>query len=74
MELAVRYFAGEPGISSALHIWGVFVWKEFARVERSTERLLTLMFAFFFAGLNYVVFAPVVKFQRLVCKVRQMCC
>jgi len=50
------------------------VWKEFARVERSTERLLTLMFAFFFAGLNYVVFAPVVKFQRLVCKVRQMCC
>jgi len=43
-------------------IWGIFVWKEFARADRSAKRLLALMFAFFIAGLVCVALAPVIKF------------
>jgi glucose uptake protein len=57
---ATSYSLGQ-GATMVSAIWGVFVWKEFARADRSTKRLLALMFAFFIAGLICVALAPVVK-------------
>jgi len=58
---AASYALGQ-GATMVSAIWGVFVWKEFARADRSAKRLLALMFAFFVAGLICVALAPVVKF------------
>lgn len=58
---ATSYALGQ-GATMVSAIWGVFVWKEFARADRSARRLLALMFAFFIAGLICVALAPVVKF------------
>ncbi len=58
---AASYSLGQ-GATMVSAIWGVFVWKEFARADRSAKRLLALMFAFFIAGLICVALAPVVKF------------
>jgi glucose uptake protein len=58
---ATAYALGQ-GATMVSAIWGVFVWKEFARADRSTKRLLALMFAFFIAGLISVALAPVFKF------------
>jgi glucose uptake protein len=58
---ATSYALGQ-GATMVSAIWGVFVWKEFARADRSAKRLLVLMFAFFIAGLISVALAPVVKF------------
>lgn len=58
---AASYALGQ-GATMVSAIWGIFVWKEFARADRSAKRLLTLMFAFFIAGLVCVALAPVIKF------------
>ena len=58
---ATSYALGQ-GATMVSAIWGVFVWKEFARADRSARRLLALMFAFFIAGLICVALAPVIKF------------
>ena len=58
---AASYALGQ-GATMVSAIWGVFVWKEFARADRSTKRLLALMFAFFIVGLISVALAPVIKF------------
>jgi glucose uptake protein len=58
---AASYSLGQ-GATMVSAIWGVFVWKEFARADQSAKRLLALMFAFFVAGLICVALAPVVKF------------
>jgi len=58
---ATSYSLGQ-GATMVSAIWGVFVWKEFARADSSARRLLALMFAFFIAGLICVALAPVVKF------------
>ncbi|HZT70144.1 MAG TPA: GRP family sugar transporter [Terriglobia bacterium] len=57
---AASYALGQ-GATMVSAIWGVFVWKEFARADRSAKRLLALMFAFFIVGLICVALAPVVK-------------
>ncbi|MGH7968603.1 MAG: GRP family sugar transporter, partial [Limisphaerales bacterium] len=58
---ATSYALGQ-GATMVSAIWGVFVWKEFARADRSAKRLLTLMFVFFIAGLICVALSPVIKF------------
>jgi len=58
---AASYALGQ-GATMVSAIWGIFVWKEFARADRSAKRLLALMFAFFIAGLVCVALAPVIKF------------
>jgi glucose uptake protein len=57
---AESYALGQ-GATMVSAIWGVFVWKEFARADRSAKRLLALMFGFFIAGLMCVALAPVLK-------------
>ena len=57
---ATSYALGQ-GATMVSAIWGVFVWKEFARADRSAKRLLVLMFGFFVAGLLCVALAPVLK-------------
>lgn len=57
---ATSYALGQ-GATMVSTIWGVFVWKEFARADRSAKRLLALMFAFFIVGLLCVALAPVVR-------------
>jgi glucose uptake protein len=37
--------------------WGVFVWKEFAKAPKGTNKLLAAMFVFFIIGLSLIVFA-----------------
>ncbi len=58
---ATSYSLGQ-GATMVSAVWGVFVWKEFARADQSARRLLTLMFIFFIAGLLCVALAPIVKF------------
>ena len=58
---AASYALGQ-GATMVSAIWGIFVWKEFARADRSAKRLLALMFAFFIVGLVCVALAPVIKF------------
>lgn len=58
---AASYALGQ-GATMVSAIWGIFVWKEFARADRSAKRLLALMFAFFIAGLVCVALAPVIRF------------
>ncbi len=57
---ATSYTLGQ-GATMVSAIWGVFVWKEFKGSGRDVNRLLTLMFIFFIAGLLCVALAPVVK-------------
>jgi glucose uptake protein len=54
-----------PAISYALSnaapvvaiLWGVFVWKEFARAPKGTNRLLILMFIAYLVGLTFVTYS-----------------
>jgi glucose uptake protein len=41
-------------------IWGVFVWREFARAPTASRRLLPWMFLFFLAGLSAIAVAPII--------------
>jgi glucose uptake protein len=43
---------GAPMIAA---LWGVFVWKEFTRADKSINKLLAVMFLFFIAGLSLIV-------------------
>jgi glucose uptake protein len=43
---------GAPMIAA---LWGVFIWKEFTKGNKSVNRLLTIMFLFFLAGLSLIV-------------------
>jgi glucose uptake protein len=57
--------AGSPAISYAMSnaapvvaaIWGVFIWKEFAGSDQSTNRLLAGMFLFYLIGLVLIVWS-----------------
>jgi len=57
--------AASPAISYGLSnsapvvaaLWGIFVWKEFKDAPKGTSRLLTLMFAFYLAGLALIVYS-----------------
>jgi len=54
-------FAISYGLSNSAPIvaalWGIFVWKEFARAPRGTGKLLFLMFLFYLIGLALIVSA-----------------
>jgi glucose uptake protein len=43
---------GAPMIAA---FWGVFIWKEFIKGDKSVNRLLTIMFLLFIAGLSLIV-------------------
>ncbi|MCD6353983.1 MAG: multidrug DMT transporter permease, partial [Prolixibacteraceae bacterium] len=53
---AISYGLGQ-GATLVAVIWGVFVWKEFAKAPKGTNKLLVAMFAFFIAGLSLIVIA-----------------
>jgi glucose uptake protein len=43
---------GAPMIAA---IWGIFIWREFSKVNKSVNYLLAVMFLFFIAGLSFIV-------------------
>jgi glucose uptake protein len=57
--------AASPAISYGLSnsapvvaaLWGIFVWKEFKDAPKGTNLLLSLMFAFYLAGLVFIVYS-----------------
>lgn len=51
---AISYALGQ-GAPMIAAFWGVFIWKEFAGSSKSVNRLLTLMFILFIAGLSLIV-------------------
>jgi glucose uptake protein len=53
---AISYGLGQ-GATMVAAFWGVFIWKEFKAAPVGTNRLLTLMFAFFILGLALIVYA-----------------
>ncbi len=54
---AICYAIGQ-GSCMVGALWGVLVWKEFAGGGARVNRLLTLMFLFYMAGLVIVSVAP----------------
>jgi len=54
---AVSYAIGQ-GATMVSAIWGVFVWREFAKAPAASRRLLPWMFLFFLAGLAAIAVAP----------------
>jgi len=54
-------FAISYGLSNSAPVvaalWGIFVWKEFARAPKETNRLLALMFVFYLVGLALIVWS-----------------
>lgn len=55
---AVAYGLGQ-GATMVAALWGVFIWKEFKNAAPGTNRLLTLMFLLFLAGLSLIVYTKV---------------
>ena len=57
---AVSYAIGQ-GATMVSAIWGVFIWKEFAKAPPKSRRLIPLMFLCFVLGLSAVAVAPIVN-------------
>lgn len=55
---AISYGLGQ-GATMVAAAWGVFIWKEFAKAPKGTNRLLALMFACFILGLATIIVARV---------------
>jgi glucose uptake protein len=55
---AISYGLGQ-GATMISAAWGVFVWKEFAKAPKSTNKLLAAMFVLFIVGLSLIVIARV---------------
>ncbi len=53
---AISYALGQ-GAPLVAAVWGVFIWKEFKGAGRSVGYLLAAMFAFFIAGLGFIIAA-----------------
>lgn len=53
---AISYGLGQ-GATMISAAWGVFVWKEFAKAPKGTNKLLAAMFGFFIVGLSLIVTA-----------------
>lgn len=53
---AISYGLGQ-GATMIGAAWGVFVWKEFAKAPKGTNKLLAAMFVFFIIGLSLIVIA-----------------
>ncbi len=56
---AISYGLGQ-GATMIAALWGVFIWKEFKAAPAGTNKLLLLMFVFYFVGLSLVVAAKVI--------------
>ena len=56
---AISYGLGQ-GATMIAAVWGVFIWKEFKSAPGGTNKLLALMFVFYFVGLSLVVAAKVI--------------
>jgi glucose uptake protein len=46
------------GATMVSAIWGVFIWKEFAKAPAESRRFIPLMFIFFLMGLTAIAVAP----------------
>jgi glucose uptake protein len=55
---AISYGLGQ-GATMISAAWGVFVWKEFAKAPKGTNKLLAAMFLLFVVGLSLIVIARV---------------
>jgi glucose uptake protein len=53
---AISYGLGQ-GATMIGAAWGVFVWKEFAKAPKGTNKLLAAMFTLFIIGLALIVIA-----------------
>jgi glucose uptake protein len=53
---AISYGLGQ-GATLVAAIWGVFVWREFARAPASTNRLIIFMFIGYVVGLALIIYA-----------------
>ena len=53
---AISYGLGQ-GATMISAAWGVFVWKEFAKAPKGTNKMLAAMFGFFIVGLSLIVIA-----------------
>lgn len=51
---AISYGLGQ-GATMVAAAWGVFIWKEFKNAPKGTNRLITLMFLSFLAGLALII-------------------
>ena len=51
---AISYGLGQ-GATMVAAAWGVFIWKEFRGATKGTNRLITLMFLCFIAGLFLII-------------------
>ncbi len=51
---AISYGLGQ-GATMIAAFWGVFIWKEFKSAPAGTNKLLTIMFAFYLAGLVLII-------------------
>jgi len=51
---AVAYGPGQ-GATLVSSIWGVFIWKEFAKAPKGTNALLAAMFVLFIGGLCLII-------------------
>lgn len=56
---AISYGLGQ-GATMISAAWGIFVWKEFAKAPKGTNKMLTAMFAFFIIGLSLIVMARLI--------------
>jgi len=56
---AISYGLGQ-GATMIAACWGVFIWKEFKSAPTETNKLLTLMFAFYIVGLALIIVAKIV--------------
>jgi len=56
---SISYGLGQ-GATMIAAFWGVFIWKEFKEAPAGTNKLLTLMFAFYLIGLVLIITARLV--------------
>ncbi len=56
---SISYGLGQ-GATMVAAFWGVFIWKEFKDAPAGTNKLLTLMFAFYLIGLALIIIARLV--------------
>ncbi len=55
---SIAYGLGQ-GATLVSAIWGVFIWREFAKAPKGTEKLLGLMFLGFVIGLSLLIWAKI---------------
>ena len=53
---AISYGLGQ-GATMIAALWGVFIWKEFAKAPKGTNKLIVFMFLFYLIGLGLIISA-----------------